>query len=134
MKIGWRDAISTLLVAAIVVPYLGYLAWGSMPFIQDPTGMAGVAVVLGLLAFGAGSWLDLAAGTVYRWTIGLAATATFVVGMLALVSESFLSGTVREYLLGATVAAIVALWGTTELHHAGVIAGGSQPTSGAAHA
>ena len=134
MKIGWKDAVATLLVAAVVIPYAGYLAWGSMPFIQDPTGMAGTALVLGTLAFGFGGWVDLAAGTVYRWSTAAAGVATFLVGMLALVSESFLGGTVREYLVGATVLGIVALWGTSELHNAGVIAGGSQPTSGAAHA
>jgi hypothetical protein len=36
MRITTTDVIATLLVAAIVVPYLGYLAWGDMPFIQDP--------------------------------------------------------------------------------------------------
>jgi hypothetical protein len=37
-----RDAVATILVAAIAVPYIGYLINGSMPFVQDPTGMAGI--------------------------------------------------------------------------------------------
>jgi hypothetical protein len=50
MRITYKDVIATLLVAAIVVPYIGYLAWGDMPFIQDPRGMAATGLVLGLAA------------------------------------------------------------------------------------
>jgi hypothetical protein len=50
MRITTTDVIATLLVAAIVVPYLGYLAWGDMPFIQDPRGMAATGLILGLAA------------------------------------------------------------------------------------
>ena len=50
MKIGWRDGVATLLVSAVVVPYIGYLVKGSMPFIHDPRGMAATALVLGLAA------------------------------------------------------------------------------------
>ena len=50
MKIGWRDGVATFLVAAIVVPYVGYLVRGSMPFIQDPRGMTATGLVLGLAA------------------------------------------------------------------------------------
>ena len=39
MKIGWRDGAATLLVAAVAVPYIGYLVRGSMPFVHDPRGM-----------------------------------------------------------------------------------------------
>ena len=47
MKIGWRDGVATLLVSAVVVPYVGYLVKGSMPLIHDPRGMAATALVLG---------------------------------------------------------------------------------------
>ena len=40
MKLTLRDGIATLLVAAILVPYVGYLVNGEMPFIKDPRGMA----------------------------------------------------------------------------------------------
>lgn len=33
MRLTWKDGLATVLVAAIVVPYIGYLAQGSMPFI-----------------------------------------------------------------------------------------------------
>jgi hypothetical protein len=50
VKIGWRDWIATLLVAAIVVPYARHLVRGSVLFIQDPRGMAVTGLVLGLAA------------------------------------------------------------------------------------
>jgi hypothetical protein len=50
VRITYKDLVATLLVAAIVVPYLGSLAWGAMPFIQDPRGMAATGLVLGLAA------------------------------------------------------------------------------------
>ena len=50
MKLRMRDWIATLLVAAVVVPYVGDLVRGSMPFIEDPRGMAGAGLVLGLVA------------------------------------------------------------------------------------
>jgi hypothetical protein len=50
MRIGWRDGVATLLVAAIVVPYIGYLVRGSMPFVQDPRSMAATGLMLGLAA------------------------------------------------------------------------------------
>jgi lysylphosphatidylglycerol synthetase-like protein (DUF2156 family) len=46
-----RDAIGAVLVAAIAVPYAGYLINGEMPFIQDPRGMSAVALVLGAAAY-----------------------------------------------------------------------------------
>ena len=49
MKLTLRDGIATLLVAAILVPYVGYLVNGEMPFIKDPRGMAATGLVLGLL-------------------------------------------------------------------------------------
>jgi hypothetical protein len=48
-----KDAAATVLVAAIGVPYVGYLIRGEMPFIQDPRGMAGVGIVGLLLSFAA---------------------------------------------------------------------------------
>jgi hypothetical protein len=50
MKLTYKDGLATLLVAAVVVPYIGYLVAGQMPFIQDPRGMSATGLVLGLLA------------------------------------------------------------------------------------
>jgi len=50
-KLDFRDLVATLIVAAVVVPFIGYSVRGSMPFVEDPRGMAGVGIVGGLLAF-----------------------------------------------------------------------------------
>jgi hypothetical protein len=46
-----RDLFGTILVAAIAVPYFGYLINGEMPLIKDPRGMSATGLVLGVLAF-----------------------------------------------------------------------------------
>jgi hypothetical protein len=54
-KLTVRDLVATLIVAAVVVPFIGYSARGSMPFVEDPRGMAGVGIVgsvLAIMAFG----------------------------------------------------------------------------------
>jgi len=52
-KLTIRDLLATLITAAVVVPFVGYWVNGSMPFVQDPRGMAGVGIVGALLAFAA---------------------------------------------------------------------------------
>ena len=47
MRSSWKDLAATILVAAVAVPYVGYMIRGSMPFIEDPRGMAAVGLVLG---------------------------------------------------------------------------------------
>ncbi|GAA4714477.1 hypothetical protein GCM10023215_67060 [Pseudonocardia yuanmonensis] len=44
------DPSAAVPIAAIVVPYVGYLVRGAMLFIQDPRGMAGTGLVLGIAA------------------------------------------------------------------------------------
>lgn len=41
-KLTLRDILATLIVAAVVVPFIGYSVRGSMPFVHDPRGMAGI--------------------------------------------------------------------------------------------
>jgi hypothetical protein len=83
VKIGWRDGVATPLVAAIVVPYVGYLVRGSMPFIQDPRGMAATGLVLGLPA------AAVAGREAFRGTWGVAAAffavASGAVGVVAFI-------------------------------------------------
>jgi hypothetical protein len=50
-KLTVRDLAATLLIAAVAVPFIGYSVRGSMPFVQDPRGMAGVGIVGAMLAF-----------------------------------------------------------------------------------
>ena len=121
MKLTVRDAIATVLVAAVVVPYAGYLAWGSMPFIQDPEGMAAVALVFGVAAAANGGWVAWSSGLVLRLaTTGLAVAAAGL-GVLTLVSMDFLAAVTREWLLAGFLATIVVLWGQAMLRHGGIV-------------
>lgn len=47
MKLDRRGIWATALIAAAVIPYLGYLAFGSVPFVDDARGMAAVGLVFG---------------------------------------------------------------------------------------
>jgi hypothetical protein len=42
----WKDTVATASVAIVVIFYLGYLMFGSMPFVEDVRGMAAVGLVL----------------------------------------------------------------------------------------
>jgi hypothetical protein len=111
MKIGWRDGAATLLVAAIVVPYIGYLVRGSMPFIQDPRGMAATGLVLGLAA------TVVVGREAFRGTWGVAA-AFFAVASAGVGAVTFLraeEGALSEGLLAVFMVAIVVAWALAEL-------------------
>lgn len=51
MRLTSKDVIAVVLVAAVAVPYVGFLIDGSMPFIQDARGMSAVGLLLGAAAF-----------------------------------------------------------------------------------
>ena len=40
-RLTFRDAIATVILAAVAIPYIGYIVWEKVPLIQDPRGMAG---------------------------------------------------------------------------------------------
>lgn len=111
MTIGWRDGVATLLVAAIVVPYIGYLVRGSMPFIQDPRGMAATGLVLGLAA------AAVLGREAFRGTWGVAAAFFAVVsagvGVVTFIRAE--EGALSEGLLAVFVVAIVVAWALAEL-------------------
>jgi hypothetical protein len=97
-KLTVRDLLATLIIAAVVVPFIGYSARGSMPFVQDPRGMAGVLIVGGLLAFavfgrrafgtGAFEWIMVALGVLI---IGFAIAALIAETMWALLVPAMAS-------------------------------------------
>jgi hypothetical protein len=101
MRLTKRDVAATLVTAAIVVPYVGYLAWGSMPFIKDARGMAATGVVL-LLAWGLFIREPFGRGSV-AWVAAIIGAAALVWGIAAAWLES-------DLLLAPFVAAIVVLW------------------------
>jgi hypothetical protein len=134
MKLTVRDAIATVLVAAVVVPYAGYLAWGSMPFIQDPEMMAAVALVFGLFAAAYGGWVVWSSGLALRLATTGLAVVSLGLGAMTLVSMDFLSTITREWLLAGFVATIVALWAVAILRHAGIVHTATEPRAGPATA
>jgi hypothetical protein len=104
-----RDAIATLITAAVVVPFVGYSIRGSMPFLQDPRGMAGVGivgVVLLAISFGPAVFRTHRTGAILA-VVGLVALGF---GVAALIAETSWA------LLVPLVAGIVILWalGLTE--------------------
>jgi hypothetical protein len=125
MKLTIRDAIASVLVAAILVPYVGYLWQGQMPFIEDPRGMSATALVLGVAAFlTAGRMFHT--GTLGKVEIGLATVSAFVGIAALLIAET----AAAEALLAAFFATIGVVWAVQMLHHAGFITTGTtRPTA-----
>jgi hypothetical protein len=107
MRLGLRDAAATFLLAAILVPYFGYVTRGSMPFVEDPRGMSGVGLILGIAAFLLLVENGLGSIGLRRFAVA-AVPAALALGLVALAIES-------EYVLAAFVAAIIAIWAVIEL-------------------
>jgi hypothetical protein len=128
-----KDAVATILVAAIAVPYIGYLINGSMPFVQDPTGMAGVGLLLGLAAALVGGWIALREGTVTTITTVALGIVSLGAGIAALVSEHLFDPTAREIVLGGFMATIAVMWGIALLRHSGILSEETHPTSRLGH-
>lgn len=124
MQLTRRCASATLLVAAILVPYVGYLVRTEMPLVQDAGGRAATGVILGLLAFAIVGRSALGSGAL-TWAgvaIGIAAIG---LGVAAVWAES------NELLLGAFIATIVVLWALETLSHTGASCGTREFGTGA---
>lgn len=105
-----KDVVATLLVAAIVVPYIGYLAWGEMPFVQDPRGMAAVGLILGLAAAVVAGRDAFTPEPLHRAALG-AGVVALVLGIATVWAET------SEALLAAFIIAIVVTWALGEAAH-----------------
>lgn len=114
-KLTIRDLITTLIVAAVVVPFIGYSVRGSMPFVHDPRGMAGVGIAGCLLTFAAFGRERLGAGA-FEWFMVTLGVLTLGFGIAALVAETSWA------LLVPMVAGLVIIWAAGLLHDAGYIA------------
>lgn len=106
MRFSRREIVATAIVAAIVVPYVGYLVRGAVPFVDTAREMAATAVLLGFAA------ARVAGGRAFRgqhgrtagWIGVLAAgggTALIVWGEPALLTEM---------LLALFIGSIVVIW------------------------
>src|SRR5690349_23359712 len=118
MKITYKDLIATLLVAAIVVPYLGFLAWGQVPLIQDARGMTGAGLLLGLGAAAVAGRAAFRRDVDHRTALGSGIVA-LLLGVTAVWAET------SAVLLGFFMVAIVVTWALGEYaaHHTGVDTG-----------
>jgi hypothetical protein len=122
MKLTLRDGVASLLLAAILIPYVGYLVRGEMPFIQDPRGMSATGLVLGAAAFFTAGRLTLST-VVGKIEVGLVAL-TLAFGVVAvLLAET----AAAEALVAVLVGAIVVVWAVQMLHHAGLFTGTATP-------
>ena len=114
-KLTIRDLMTTLIVAAVVVPFIGYSVRGSMPFVHDPRGMAGVGIAGCLLMFAAFGRERLGTGT-FEWFMVTLGVLTLGFGIAALVAETSWA------LLVPMVVGLVIIWAAGLLHDAGYIA------------
>jgi hypothetical protein len=120
MRFTRKDIVATLLVAAIVVPYIGYLVWGEMPFIEDPRGMGAVGLILGIAAALVPGRAAFDPEPLHRVALGTGVVA------LALGVATVWSGT-SETLLAVFIVAIVGTWILGETAHArGSVSAGRQ--------
>ena len=115
-KVTVRDALASLIVIAVLIPFVGYSARGSWPFVQDPRGMAGVGIVGALLAVWAFGRETFATGR-FGAVMTVLAVITLGFGIAALIAEN------TWWLLVPMVAGLVAVWLLGVLHDAGSFAG-----------
>jgi hypothetical protein len=114
-KLTIRDLLATLIAAAAVVPFIGYSVRGSMPFVEDPRGAAGIGIVGCLLMFAALGRGALGTGA-FRWFMVTLGVLTLGFGIAALIAETSWA------LLVPMVAGLVIIWAAALLHDAGYVA------------
>lgn len=113
MRLTRRDAVATVLFAAVIVPYIGYVMRGSMPYIQDPRGMAAVGIVglaLALFAWGFRATFTRVLAVVGVALIGLGATAALI------------GAEGSEILLAFFIGGVALLWAVETLFDFGIFA------------
>lgn len=99
MRLTFRDGVATILVAAIGVPYIGYLIRGSMPLVL---GLPNLATRLG--------------------KVELVLEVTALIAGVAAVA--FAETVAAETLLAVFMALIAAAWAVDILDHAGLMSTG----------
>ena len=116
MRLTLRDFVATILVAAIGIPYVGYLVNGEMPFIKDPRGMSAVGLILGAAAF-----LVLRTGNAHDRMGTVETGATIVSLALGLVALVFAEAGAAEVLLAVFMGSIAVVWLLELADHAGLV-------------
>jgi hypothetical protein len=123
MKLKMKDLIATVVIAAIAVPYVGYLLNGEMPLVQDPRGMAAIGLLLGAAAF-----VVLERGDTHEGfdvaEVGLAA-GSLTLGVIALLLAETAAA---EVLLAIFMGSILVVWAVKLADHTGVLPMAKHPT------
>jgi hypothetical protein len=118
MRLKIRDLVATIVVAAIAVPYIGYLVNGEMPFIKDLRGMPATGLVLGVVAF-----LVLRRGDLFD-RVGKAETELAVLALvLGAVALALAETAAAEVLLAVFMGSILIVWAVELMDHAGILPG-----------
>ena len=99
MGLTRKDWVATGLVAAVVVIYLAYLAFDSIPLVRDVTGMAAVGLILGFASRRIGG----RTGFRHERVAFAGGLGSIALGIVTLITGS-------EAVLAVFVASIVALW------------------------
>ncbi len=116
MKTPIRDTLGTVLIAAMVVPYVGYLMDASMPVIHDTLGMAATAFILWIGAFLVADRYDTTTGDGITELLAFAASITL--GAAAVLTAGMLPSA-APVLLAAFVVAALATWTVRLLRDSG---------------
>jgi hypothetical protein len=113
MRLTWKDGAATALLAAVVVPYGGYVIRGEMPFIEDPRGMAAAGIIGLVLSFAA--W-GLGIQTAFGKVMAVLGAAVIGLGIAA----ALVGAEGSELLLAVFVGAMVVVWAIETGSHAGL--------------
>ena len=115
MRLTWKDAVSTVFMAAIVVIYVAFLNSTTAWLISSARGTAGAVLVLGMvggcgMSAAAGQYQDKGARAYTSVASVLGATA-LVAGVIALITASTVA-------LAILVVITLALWLVATVRHA----------------
>jgi hypothetical protein len=115
MRLTWKDAVSTVFMAAIVVSYAAFRDSTTAWLISSARGTAGAVLFLGMvggcgMSAAAEQYQD-AQAWLYRSLASVAGTAALVAGVIALITGSTVA-------LAILVAVTLALWLMATVRHA----------------
>ncbi len=112
MRLTWRDAVSTVFMAAIVIIYISFLNSTTAWLISSARGTAGAVLILGMVG-GCGMSIgrDQDQARAYTSVAGVIGAVALVSGVLALITASTVA-------LAILVAATLTLWLVATLRHA----------------
>jgi len=111
MRLTWRDAVATIMTAAVGAIYIAFLAGAYLPLLSGPRALAAAVFVVGMTTCIIGS-ADIGSQPT-GWS-----SVAGVLGLTALIAAIATVITGGTFGLTVLVAAIVGLWALTTIHHA----------------